>query len=258
MRFLKYVVLALILVGFAHGVPSVVAAGANNGVQLNLSLGGDGLGDQSSTAVQLLILLTVLSLAPSIVVMMTSFSRIVIVLSFVRTALGIQQPSNQIVVGLSLFLTLFVMYPVWNQIEQEALLPLREKKIEIGVAMERAGAPLKKFMVQHTREKDLKLFASMAPPTAQAGQAPKSVADLGMNIVVPAFMVSELRTAFQMGFVLFLPFLIIDLVVSSILMSLGMMMLPPMMVTLPLKLLVFVLADGWDLIVRSLVLSFQN
>ena len=226
--------------------------------RLNISFGGEGMGDQSSMAFQLLLILTVLSLAPSIIVMMTSFTRIVIVLSFVRTAMGIQQPSNQIVVGLAMFLSMFIMAPVWKQIDQDALVPLREKKITLEVALNRASDPLKKFMLQHTRERDLELFLAMTPEANRLPKAPTTLTEWPLNVVVPAFMVSELRAAFQMGFVLFLPFLLIDLVVSSILMSMGMMMLPPVMVTLPLKLLVFVLADGWNVLVRSVILSFQT
>lgn len=223
-------------------------------VQLNVSLGGTGAAGESSVALQLLLLFTVLSLAPSLLVMTTSFTRIVVVLSFLRTALGIQQPSGQVLIALSLFMTGFIMYPVFTQIDKEALTPLREKKIELPVALERAGVPLKEFMLKHTRERDIQLFVSMAPANALA--ATKS-GEVPFQMVVPAFMVSELRTAFQMGFTIFLPFLVIDMVVSSILMSMGMMMLPPTMVTLPTKILVFVLADGWGLIVRSLVESFR-
>lgn len=232
------------------------AAPTANGVQLNVSLGDLNAPKELSTSLQLLLLFTVLTLAPSIVIMMTSFTRIVIVLSFLRTALGIQQPSNQIVVGLSLFLTAFIMYPIWTEIDRDAITPMKEAKIESSVAMDRAIVPLKKFMLKYTREKDLDLFFSMMP--RDKNNAPNvNREDPPIQTVIPAFMVSELRTAFQMGFVVFLPFLVIDIVVSSILMAMGMMMLPPAMVTLPLKILVFVLADGWGLIVRSLVLSFQ-
>ncbi|MBI4023660.1 MAG: flagellar type III secretion system pore protein FliP [Verrucomicrobia bacterium] len=234
---------------------AAAAAGPAN-VQLNVSLGGAGDANSVNTGLQILLLFTVLSLAPALVVMTTSFTRIVVVLSFLRTALGSQQPSNQILVGLSLFLTMFIMYPVWNQINTEALTPLREKRIEVNTAMERATVPIKQFMLKFTREKDMNLFLSMSPK----GSAPVGVRapqDLPLQVVIPAFMVSELRTAFQMGFVIFLPFLIIDMVISSILMAMGMMMLPPVMVTLPMKILIFVLADGWGLVVRSLVLSFQ-
>lgn len=236
---------------------AVAAEPASSGIQLNVSLGGTGTGARTSTGLQILLLFTVLSLAPALVIMTTSFTRIVVVLSFLRTALGVQQPSNQIVVGLSLFLTAFIMFPVWSTINKEAIVPLRENKIEMGVAMDRAAHPLKQFMLKHTREKDLRLFVSLMPQEKASKAAPSAPDQLPLQVVIPSFMISELRTAFQMGFVIFLPFLVIDMVVSSILMAMGMMMLPPIMVTLPLKILVFVLADGWNLIVRSLILSFQ-
>ena len=251
------ILVVFLLVDGAAELRAAAPAPSPAETRLNISFNGEGLGDQSSMAFQLLLILTVLSLAPSIIIMMTSFTRIVVVLSFVRTAMGVQQPSNQIVVGLSMFLTMFIMGPVWRQIDQEALVPLREKKITLETALTRASDPLKKFMLQHTRERDLELFLAMMPAADRLPKAPATLSEWPLNVVVPAFMVSELRAAFQMGFVLFLPFLLIDLVVSSILMSMGMMMLPPVMVTLPLKLLVFVLADGWNLLVRSLVLSFQ-
>lgn len=239
-------------------VPAIALAQPSNAnVQLNVNLGDLASSEHMSTNLQILLLFTVLTLAPSVIVMMTSFTRIVVVLSFLRTALGIQQPSSQILVALSLFLTGFIMYPVWTKINQDALTPLREKRIESGVAIERAIGPLKGFMLKQTRDKDLALFTSMMPPRKEGEAAPKGPEDLPMQVVIPAFMISELRTAFQMGFVIFLPFLVIDMVVSSILMAMGMMMLPPVMVTLPLKILVFVLADGWGLLIRSLVLSFQ-
>jgi flagellar biosynthesis protein FliP len=242
---------------FALFSSNAFAQANNANVQLNVSLGDLASSEHMSTNLQILLLFTVLTLAPSVIVMMTSFTRIVVVLSFLRTALGIQQPSSQILVALSLFLTGFIMYPVWTKINQDALTPLREKKIESSVAIERAIGPLKGFMLKQTRDKDLALFTSMMPPLKEGEVAPKGPEELPMQVVIPAFMISELRTAFQMGFVIFLPFLVIDMVVSSILMAMGMMMLPPVMVTLPLKILVFVLADGWGLLIRSLVLSFQ-
>lgn len=248
------ILLSLIPTGFC--APATPPA-QGSGMQLNISLGGAGAGPDSSMGLQLLLLFTVLSIAPSLIIMMTSFTRIVVVLSFLRSALGTQQPSNQIVIALSLFLTAFIMYPVWTRIDTDALTPLREKKIEMTVALERAAVPLKEFMLHHTRQKDVQLFSSMMPPTANPVVATGKPSDLPLQVVVPAFMISELRTAFQMGFVIFLPFLVIDMVVSSILMALGMFMLPPTMITLPTKILVFVLADGWSLIVKSLVQSFQ-
>jgi flagellar biosynthesis protein FliP len=234
------------------------ASAQSNNVQLNVSLGDLASPDKISTNLQLLLIFTVLSLAPSVIVMTTCFTRIVVVLSFLRTAMGIQQPSSQILMALSLFLTGFIMYPVWVQIDKEALTPLKEKKIEATEAFAKAAAPLKKFMLRHTRDKDLQLFISLMPkPVGGEPAAEEAISEAPLQVVIPAFMISELRTAFQMGFVVFLPFLVIDMVVSSILMAMGMMMLPPVMVTLPLKILVFVLADGWGLIVRSLVMSFQ-
>jgi flagellar biosynthesis protein FliP len=234
---------------FAQAAPS-------GGVQLNISLGDLGAPREISTGLQLLLLFTALTLAPSIVIMTTSFTRIVVVLSFLRTALGIQQPSGQIVVGLALFLTAFIMFPVWQQIHKEAIIPMQEKKLDASQVMERVSVPIKNFMLRYTREKDIDLFLSMAPVPADGGSDLRK--DPPLQVVIPAFMVSELRTAFQMGFVIYLPFLVIDIVVASILMAMGMMMLPPAMVTLPLKILVFVLADGWGLIVRQLVMSFQT
>jgi len=253
------IVVSLTTLLLLFSIGDVTAQSPAPGVQLNVSLGGPDGPVEMSTGLQLLLLFTVLSLAPALIMMTTSFTRIVVVLSFLRTAMGIQQPSSQVMVGLSLFLTGFIMFPVWTQINEEALVPLREKKIQASEAFDRASAPLKKFMLRHTRERDIQLFTSFMPPDKKSSAgSPASVSQVPLQVVVPAFMVSELRTAFQMGFVIFLPFLIIDMVVSSILMAMGMMMLPPVMVTLPLKILVFVLADGWGLVVRSLVTSFQQ
>jgi flagellar biosynthetic protein FliP len=195
--------------------------------------------------------MTILSVAPSLVLMTTSFARIVIVLGFVRTALGVPSaPSNQIIIGLSLFLTFFIMGPVLDRVHGEALKPYFDKQIPAEVALERATVPLKDFMLKQTRTRDLEYFLQLG------GYGPTAVKDLPMRVVIPAFVISELQTAFQMGFLLFLPFLIIDFLVSSVLMSLGMMMMPPNVVSLPFKLLLFVLVDGWHLIVKSLVESF--
>ncbi|WP_461200442.1 flagellar type III secretion system pore protein FliP [Anoxybacillus sp. TBDG-1] len=205
-----------------------------------------------ATSVKLLLLLTVLSIAPGILIMVTSFTRIVIVLSFVRTALGTQQmPPNQVIIGLSLFLTFFIMAPTFQQINRDALQPLFDEKINLEQAYERAEAPLKEFMSKHTRQKDLALFLSYA-----GAEQPKTVQDIPMSALVPAFAISELKTAFQIGFMLFIPFLVIDIIVASVLMSMGMMMLPPVMISLPFKILLFVLVDGWYLVVKSLLESF--
>lgn len=205
-----------------------------------------------STSVKMLLLLTVLSIAPSILILMTCFTRIVIVLSFVRTALATQQmPPNQVIVGLSLFLTFFIMAPTFQQVNQKALTPLFNEKITLEQAYDRAAEPFKDFMSAHTRQKDLALFLDYAKV-----EKPKSIQDIPLTALVPAFAISELKTAFQIGFMIFIPFLVIDMVVASILMSMGMMMLPPVMISLPFKILLFVMVDGWYLVVKSLLESF--
>lgn len=219
--------------------------------KLNIGLEGTSQSGQVSVAVQIVIIMTLLSVAPSIVLMMTSFTRIVIVLGFMRTALGTPSaPSNQIIVGLSLFLTFFLMGPVFDRVQKEALNPYLDGKITSVEAVDKASAPLKDFMLKQTRSRDVEYFLELGrfPPTA--------VKDLPMRVVIPAFVISELQTSFQMGFMLFLPFLVIDFLVSSVLMALGMMMMPPTVVALPLKLLLFVLVDGWHLVVKSLMQSF--
>jgi len=205
-----------------------------------------------SILIQILILLTVLSLAPAILIMMTSFTRLVVVFSFLRHALGTQQmPPNQILIGLSLFLTFFIMTPVWSTVHEKALVPYQEKKISQGQAIDEALKPVRQFMFKQTREKDLALFVNMAKISK-----PKNKEEIPTTVLLPAYMISELKTAFQIGCLLYIPFLIIDMVVSSILLSMGMMMLPPVMISLPFKALLFVLVDGWNLIVGSLVKSF--
>ncbi len=206
-----------------------------------------------STSVQILLLLTVFSVAPGILIMMTCFTRIVIVLSFVRTSLGTQQmPPNQILVGLSLFLTFFIMAPTFSQVNEQALQPLLKEKITLNQAYEKAAEPMKEFMSAHTRQKDLALFLEYADI-----DKPSSVQDIPLTALVPAYAISELKTAFQIGFMIFIPFLIIDMIIASVLMSMGMMMLPPVMISLPFKILLFVLVDGWNLVVKSLLISFQ-
>ena len=205
-----------------------------------------------SVLVEIILLFTVLSMAPAILLMMTSFTRIVVAFSFLKHAMGTQQmPPNQVLIGLSLFLTLFVMSPVFSAMNREAVQPYLAEEITLEQALERGMAPLRDFMFRQTREKDLALFlaASGRGKVANRDEVPTSV-------LVPAFMISELKTAFEIGFILFLPFLIIDMVVSSVLLSMGMMMLPPIMISLPFKLLLFVLVDGWNLVVGSLLKSF--
>jgi flagellar biosynthesis protein FliP len=205
-----------------------------------------------STSVKLVLLLTVLSLAPSILVLMTCFTRIVVVLSFVRTALATQQmPPNQVIIGLSLFLTFFIMAPTFQEVNNDALTPLFNNEINLEEAYDKASIPFKEFMSAHTRQKDLALFLEYA----QADR-PESIQDIPLTALVPAFAISELKTAFQIGFMIFIPFLVIDMVVASVLMSMGMMMLPPVMISLPFKILLFVLVDGWYLVAKSLLQSF--
>lgn len=205
-----------------------------------------------STALQILIVLTILSVAPAILLMTTGFTRIVIVLSFVRQAMGTQQaPSNQIVIGLALFLTFFVMAPVFNQINEQALQPYLEKKINQEQALTLALQPMRQFMFAQVGEKDLQLLVDISK-----SPQPENQADISMLTLIPAFMLSELKRAFQMGFLLFVPFLMIDMIVASILMAMGMMMLPPIIISLPFKILLFVLVDGWSLVIGSLVQSF--
>ncbi|MDQ0860115.1 flagellar type III secretion system pore protein FliP [Bacillus sp. V2I10] len=205
-----------------------------------------------STSVRLLLLLTVLSLAPSILILMTCFTRIIIVLSFVRTSLATQQmPPNQVLIGIALFLTFFIMAPTFSEINKQALTPLFNEEIRLEEAYEKAALPLKEFMSKHTRQKDLALFLEYAKM-----EKPESVEDIPLTALVPAFAISEIKTAFQIGFMIFIPFLVIDMVVASILMSMGMMMLPPVMISLPFKILLFVLVDGWYLVVKSLLQSF--
>ncbi|HVW19600.1 MAG TPA: flagellar type III secretion system pore protein FliP [Opitutaceae bacterium] len=233
--------------------PSAAPSAASDAgpLRLNISLDGTERPAQMSVAVQIVILMTLLSLAPSIILLMTSFTRIVIVLGFVRTAIGVQSaPSNQIILGLSLFLTLFIMGPVFDRVHKDALQPYLDGKMTATAALDRAGEPIKEFMLKQTRTRDLEYFLELG------GFGPTAVKDLPLRVVIPAFVISELQTAFQMGFLLFLPFLVIDFLVASVLMALGMMMMPPNVVSLPFKLLLFVLVDGWHLIVRSLVQSF--
>lgn len=205
-----------------------------------------------AVVLQIFFLMTVISLAPSLLMMTTSFTRIVVVLSFLRSALGTQQaPSNQIVVGLSLFLTFFIMAPVWQQINTQALQPYKAQTISQEEALKRGIAPVRKFMLSQVREKDLALFLSLSKLPR-----PRNADDIPTMTLIPAYVVSELKTAFQIGFLIFIPFLVLDMVVASVLMSMGMMMLPPVMISLPFKILLFVLVDGWGLVIGSLVKSF--
>ncbi|WP_191061196.1 flagellar type III secretion system pore protein FliP [Geminicoccus harenae] len=239
-RFVMPILLAAGLLPWA-GAPASAAG-------LTLDLGG---GSYTSQLVQIVALITVLSLAPGILVMVTSFTRIVIVLSFLRSALGLQQtPPNPVLIGLALFLTAFVMGPTFQRAYEQGLAPYLAEEIDEATAFERASAPVRAFMLTHTREKDLDLFLNLS------GVAPETAEATPLRTLVPAFMISELRRAFEIGFLIFIPFLVIDLLIASVLMSMGMMMLPPVMISLPIKLIFFVLVDGWYLVAGSLVQSF--
>ena len=224
---------------------------AQDAAPQDLSVQIDGVGTVSAP-LQIVVLMTLLSFLPAALVMMTAFTRIAIVFHFMRTALGTQEiPSNQMVIGLTLFLTAFIMAPTATRINELAIQPVIEGQIDVTTALERGAPPLREFMLKQTREADLALFAGLAQV-----DRPASAQDVPMRVVIPAFAISELKTGFQMGFFLFVPFLLVDLVVSTVLLSVGMMQLPPMMISLPFKVLLFVMIDGWNLLVGSLVRSF--
>jgi flagellar biosynthetic protein FliP len=239
---------ALLLIGLG-----VTQAEAADGAGLVISLEGNDGEDGLSPALEMLALLTLLSAAPSILLMATCFTRVVIVLAFVRQAIGVQHlPPNQVLIGLAIFVTFYVMAPLGEQVRLEAYEPYKAREITIEEAGERSLAPLRQFMMHHTRESDLGLFLEMS-----AQEAPPSLEDVPTSTLLPAFLISELRTAFEIGFVIFLPFLVIDLVVSSMLISMGMIVLPPMVVALPFKIMLFVLADGWHLVLGSVVAGLR-
>ena len=219
---------------------------------MTVDLGKAGAGETAARIIQLVVLLTVISLAPSILIMVTSFMRIAIVLSFLRSALGLQQtPPNQVLISLALFLTLFIMTPAFEQAYNDGVKPLLDNTISEEEAFERVGAPFHAFMLKHVRPKDLKLFVDMSP-----GLDVEKAEDTPYRVLIPAFMISELRRAFEIGFLIFIPFVVIDMLIASILMAMGMMMLPPVMISLPFKLIFFVLVDGWYMICGSLIKSF--
>ncbi len=221
--------------------------------KISVEVGEAQSAEDVSVTLEIIFLLTILSLAPAILIMLTSFTRIVVVLSFLRMAIGTQQiPPTQLIVGLSLFLTMFVMGPIFEQVYDEAVVPYVEEEIDHTQALDLAMAPIRRFMLKNTREKDLALFTKLARQPR-----PANVDELSNRVLIPSFVISELKTAFQISFVLFIPFIIIDMVVSSTLLSMGMMMLPPVTVSLPFKILLFVLVDGWHLIVHSVVSSFK-
>jgi len=244
--------IALLLAAVVVGTVTFATAAPVPLPSLNIGVGTATKPGEVATTIQIFLLLTVLSLAPSLLIMTTSFTRIVVVLSFLRTALGTQQaPSNQIILALSLFLTFFIMTPVWQQVDRDAYQPYKAGTLSQEQAFEKATQPVRKFMLSQTREKDLALFVSLSKQAR-----PKNADDIPTLTIVPAFMISELRTAFQIGFLIYIPFIVVDMVVASVLMSMGMMMLPPVMISLPFKILLFVLVDGWGLVISSLVKSF--
>lgn len=244
---------ALLIVAFAFlaSAPSSYGAEKNtSGIEIRIG-GGDNKGGLTAP-MQILVLMTLLSLVPAILVSVTSFTRLIIVSHFLRQAIGTQtMPPNQVLIGLSLFLTYFIMNPVIERVNQQALQPMMSGKITEMQALDQACIPLRQFMLRYTREKDIALFLNIAKEPK-----PRNLQDLPMRIVIPSFMISELKTAFNIGFVLFIPFLVIDMVVASVLLSMGMMQLPPVVVSTPFKILLFVMVDGWNLIVGSLVRSF--
>lgn len=246
--FRKTILLILVLILF----PAIAMAAPIPLPNINIGINQSDNPTDISAGMKIMALLTILSLAPAILMMLTGFTRIVIVLHFLRQALGTQQmPPNQVIIGLSLFITFFIMSPYFLQMNNEALQPYLQKKISQEDALKKASTPLKEFMSKQTRKKDLALFMELS-----GEKDLKAKADIPFLVIVPSFIISELKTAFQIGFLIYIPFLIIDIVVSSVLLSMGMMMLPPIMISLPFKIVLFVLVDGWYLIVGSLLKSF--
>ncbi|BDV41462.1 flagellar biosynthetic protein FliP [Geotalea uraniireducens] len=248
-RFRQLFIIVFILLGIAGLAAAAEPVGLPT---LSIGVGKATKPGDFSTVIQIFFLMTVLSLAPGLLMMTTSFTRIVVVLSFLRNAMGTQQsPPNQIIIALAMFLTFFVMTPVWQQVKTQAIEPYRAQQITQQEALQRGVVPMRKFMLSQTREKDLALFINLSKMPR-----PRNADDIPTTTLIPAFMISELRTAFQIGFLIYIPFLVIDMVVASVLMSMGMMMLPPVMISLPFKILLFVLVDGWGLVIGSLVKSF--
>ena len=248
----RWIVIALVTMIGVFGLATVLWSEPLSLPSIHVEVGNGEAVEEMAIGMKILFLLTILSLAPAILVMVTSFTRIVIVLSLLRQALGLHSmPPNQVLVGMALFLTFFVMAPVWQQVNHEAIQPYLAKEISEKEAMTKAMGPIRTFMLKHTREKDLGLFLDVSE-----SEQPKNASEVPTMVIVPAFVTSELKTAFQIGFFIYIPFLILDMVVASVLLSMGMLMLPPMMIVLPFKLLLFVLVDGWYLLVGSLVKSF--
>jgi flagellar biosynthetic protein FliP len=254
-RCIALLLLGLVLLAPVRPALAQDPTGANDGLPFNITVGNpsDGEGAKPvSTTIKIVILLTVLSVLPSLILALTSFTRIVIVLSFLRNALNTQSmPPNPILIGLSLFLTMVVMQPVLTKIQADAIVPLLDDKISLGDAGEKAAGHLSGFLLQHTSERDVLLFLGIS-----GTPKPATPQELPFHILVASFVLSELKTAFQMGFIIFIPFLVIDMVIASVLLSMGMFMLPPMIISTPFKILLFILVDGWNLVVGNLVTSF--
>ena len=246
--------IAIVFIVIALGASALVAQQKMIPMpRISLEVGKASKPEDVSVTLQILLLMTVLSLAPALLILTTAFTRIIVVLHFLKQAMGTpQMPPPQVLVGLAMFLTFFVMSPVWNKINTEALQPYLNNKMTMNNAYDKGIVPLRDFMVKQTREEDLALFVKMANL-----EKPNTISDIPTYVLIPAFAISELRIGFQIGLLLFVPFVIIDLVVASILMSMGMMMLPPAMISLPFKILLFILVDGWNLVVGSLVSSFH-
>ncbi len=245
--------LSLTIVGMT-GITALAAPSTVELPSVNIGIGGSGSSSDYVSNIKLLIFFTILSLLPAIIIMVTSFTRIVVVFSFLKNALGAAQSiPSQVLTGLAIFLTIFIMQPVYSQMNEEAIKPYLENTITQEEAIERGGKPLREFLLSQTRKKDLELFVDMSGVDTEE----MTEENVPFYIVIPAFAISELKTAFAIGFLLYLPFILIDIVVGSVLMSMGMMMLPPAMVSLPFKLLLFVMVDGWYLLVKSLVMSFS-
>jgi len=220
---------------------------------ISLNISGNNSDDNLSLGLQIALILTLITLAPALLIMLTSFTRIIIIFSFLRQAMSVQQvPPNQILIGLSLFLTFFIMSPIFKEVNQEAFQPYINKEITIQTALKKAEEPVRKFMIAQIRKKDLAFFVNVSKIPR-----PETIADIPTTVIIPAFIISELKTAFIIGFLLYIPFLILDMVVASLLLSMGMIMLPPVVISLPFKLLLFVLVDGWYLICGSIINSFQ-
>ena len=254
-RFKKSVFLCAFLIAFIYFFNNMASATAIPNVSLNINTGGNST--DMSDSIELLLFFTLLSILPSILIMMTCFTRIVVILSFLKQAIGAQQTiPSQVMVGLALFLTFFIMAPVGKQAYDDGLKPYFDKRIKQEQAVENVMKPVRNFMFKQTRQSDIKLFLELSKDE-QLKKDNVTLENIPNSVLIPAFCISELKTGFQIGFLLFIPFIIIDMVVSSTLMSMGMMMLPPMMISMPFKLLLFVLVDGWDLVIRSIVMGFK-